>query len=92
MNNKFFLEPLKVETSEISGIEKFPEVSLDRIMIFRLKEDSETIERAKYLGRVLSETFPDNHVVLLPHFVDIVKLWPITSDAADIITGNIDDT
>ena len=84
---KFFLEPIKAEVTSVLSVEHYAEIVFGKVMIFCVKEGYEH-EDSNQLAALLSEAFPDNYVVLLPHFVDIVRLWPITDEALEVVKRN----
>jgi hypothetical protein len=80
----FFLEPIKTNVTQVLGVEQYAEIGdASKLMIFRIKDGFE--EHAELLGGDLQAAFPENTVVVLPHFVDMVRLWPVTEESAEAI-------
>ena len=82
----FFLEPIKTNVSQVVGVEQYAKiVDASGLMIFRVKEGFEDTVDFEKIGQHLSEAFPENTVILLPHFVDMLRLWPVTEESAELI-------
>tara|TARA_Y100000310_G_C20409859_1_gene681421 strand:- start:180 stop:419 length:240 start_codon:yes stop_codon:yes gene_type:complete len=73
--------------TEVLEAEKFAEVDFGKLLIFRVKEGFDDEVNGPHLAQWLAGTFPDNHCILLPASVDMVKLWPVNEDANDMVQG-----